>query len=140
LIQDDKYVSGESVPVDYHSNEEATAADILYTFEKRLYMYERHTYKQMVYTLPVRRGKVTLVLKFAEVNFLQCRCTSLKLDRECSISRLGLRLLDKTLTLLKKQDISMLLMRSTSRSMSVRMVSTLRGIKSKEDSALLAIS
>jgi hypothetical protein len=30
-------------------------------------MYERHTYKEMSYALPVKQGKVTLILKFAEV-------------------------------------------------------------------------
>jgi len=30
-------------------------------------MFERHTYDEMIYTLPVKNGKVTLILKFAEV-------------------------------------------------------------------------
>lgn len=30
-------------------------------------MYERHTYSEMVYSLPVKTGKHTLILKFAEV-------------------------------------------------------------------------
>ena len=30
-------------------------------------MYERHTYKDMTYNLPVRKGKITLIMKFAEV-------------------------------------------------------------------------
>ena len=33
-------------------------------------MYERHTYDEMVYLLPVRTGKHTLILKFAEVKSL----------------------------------------------------------------------
>ena len=32
-------------------------------------MYERHTYKEMTYNLPVRKGKITLILKFAEMYF-----------------------------------------------------------------------
>lgn len=30
-------------------------------------MYERHTYDEMIYNLPVKQGKITLILKFAEV-------------------------------------------------------------------------
>ena len=30
-------------------------------------MYERHTYDEMTYSLPSREGKITLMLKFAEV-------------------------------------------------------------------------
>jgi hypothetical protein len=58
-------VTGKSVDVDYHSNDEAKETDIKYTFEKRLYMYERHTYDEMTYSLPVKQGKTTLILKFA---------------------------------------------------------------------------
>ena len=64
-MQDEKYVSGNSVPVDYHSNQDATDNDILYTFEKKLYMYERHTYGDMTYNIQARKGKLTLILKFA---------------------------------------------------------------------------
>lgn len=30
-------------------------------------MYERHTYSSMTYSLPVKTGKHTLIMKFAEV-------------------------------------------------------------------------
>lgn len=32
-------------------------------------MYERHTYQEMTYELPVRRGTNTIILKFAEMYF-----------------------------------------------------------------------
>lgn len=32
-------------------------------------MYERHTYDEMTYSLPVKQGKVTIILKFAEMYF-----------------------------------------------------------------------
>ena len=60
-------MKGQSVDVDYHTNDEAKDNDIKFTFEKRLYMYERHTYDEMTYSLPSREGKITLMLKFAEV-------------------------------------------------------------------------
>ncbi len=37
-------------------------------------MYERHTYDEMSYSLPVKIGKVTLILKFAEVLLHIPRC------------------------------------------------------------------
>jgi hypothetical protein len=40
---------------------------VRYTLEKEIYMYERHTYDEMTYSLPVRKGAHTLILKFAEV-------------------------------------------------------------------------
>lgn len=60
-------MSGESVAVDYHSDDSAKEADLKYTFDKGVYMYERHSYKEMTYNLPVRTGKHVLILKFAEV-------------------------------------------------------------------------
>jgi hypothetical protein len=44
-------------------------ADVRYTFERDVYMYERHTYSQMTYKLPVRTGFNTIILKFAEMYF-----------------------------------------------------------------------
>ena len=90
-------MSGNSVPVDYHSNQDATEADILYTFEKKLFMYERHTYNEMTYSLPTKKGKVTLVMKFAEVFLSLFRCTSLNLDKEFSTSKLAVKLSGKIL-------------------------------------------
>ena len=38
-------------------------------------MFERHTYSSMTYSLPVKTGKHTIILKFAEVlNLLELRC------------------------------------------------------------------
>lgn len=54
-------------------------------------MYERHTYKEMVYALPVKQGKVTLILKFAEVLEGRGRCTLKIREKECSISRSGIK-------------------------------------------------
>jgi hypothetical protein len=55
-----------------------------YTFEKRLFMYERHTYDEMTYALPIKTGKVTIILKFAEVLHFRRRCTSATQAKECS--------------------------------------------------------
>ena len=77
-------MAGKSVDVDYHTNEEARETDIKFTFEKRLYMYERHTYEQMTYSLPVKPGKVTIILKFAEVCLPLFRCTSATQEKESS--------------------------------------------------------
>ena len=92
-------MSGKSIDVDYHSNDEAKEADIKYsfvehryTFEKRIYMYERHTYDEMVYTLPVKAGKVTLILKFAEVKPVLVRCTSGTQGSACSTLRSEVKL------------------------------------------------
>ena len=30
-------------------------------------MFERHTYNDMTYSLPVKKGKNTIIMKFAEV-------------------------------------------------------------------------
>ena len=38
-----------------------------YAMDKEIYMFERHTYQEMTYSLPVRSGTHTIILKFAEV-------------------------------------------------------------------------
>lgn len=38
-----------------------------YAMDKEIYMYERHTYSEMTYALPVKTGVHTVILKFAEV-------------------------------------------------------------------------
>ena len=38
-----------------------------YAMDKEIFMFERHTYTEMTYSLPVRNGHNTLILKFAEV-------------------------------------------------------------------------
>ena len=53
--------------VDYHSDTSVSASDLKYSHEKDLYMFERHTYTEMTYSLPVRQGQNTLIMKFAEV-------------------------------------------------------------------------
>lgn len=62
-------MTGSSVDVDYHSDSGASSSDIKYTIEKEIYMFERHTYSSMTYNLPVKNGKHTLILKFAEMYF-----------------------------------------------------------------------
>lgn len=42
----------------------------------------------MTYSIPVKTGKHTLILKFAEVFYPRLRCTFKKLEKEFSISRL----------------------------------------------------
>jgi len=103
-------------------------------------MYERHTYKQMVYTLPVKRGKVTLVLKFAEVQFKLRRCTLLKPVKEYSILRLAHKLSEVTLMWSKRPEEDMRPMKSTLKLMCERMESTLKDLRSREDSAALETS
>lgn len=39
----------------------------------------------MTYSIPVKTGKHTLIMKFAEVLLSLFRCTSKKLAKECSI-------------------------------------------------------
>jgi hypothetical protein len=68
---DSKYVEGDSHEADYTVSDSISDADIKYTFEKEVYMYERHTYSQMTYRLPVRQGFNTIILKFAEMYFDQ---------------------------------------------------------------------
>lgn len=38
-----------------------------FAMDKEIYMFERHTYQEMTYSLPVRSGTHTIILKFAEV-------------------------------------------------------------------------
>ena len=38
-----------------------------FAMDKEIFMFERHTYTEMTYSLPVRNGHNTLILKFAEV-------------------------------------------------------------------------
>jgi hypothetical protein len=66
---DNKYVEGDSHEADYTVNDATLDADIKYTFERDVYMYERHTYSQMTYKLPVKQGHNTIILKFAEMYF-----------------------------------------------------------------------
>jgi len=54
-------------------------------------MYERHTYEEMTYSLPSREGKVTLILKFAEVMINASRCTSVMPGNVFSISNWAVR-------------------------------------------------
>ena len=68
-IQDGASVSGSSVDVDYHADTAVAGSDMKYSHEKELYMFERHTYTEMTYSLPVKSGKNTLIMKFAEVCF-----------------------------------------------------------------------
>lgn len=72
--QDANLVTGKSVDVDYHSDSGASAAEIKYprhnhrfAIDKEIFMFERHTYSEMTYSLPVRSGAHTIILKFAEV-------------------------------------------------------------------------
>lgn len=68
-VPDIRSVDGDIHEADYTLNDVLSDADIKYTFEKDVYMYERHTYKQMTYRLPVKQGAHTLILKFAEMYF-----------------------------------------------------------------------
>lgn len=68
-VPDIKFVDGDIHEADYTLNDVLSDSDIKYTFEKDVYMYERHTYKQMTYRLPVKQGAHTLILKFAEMYF-----------------------------------------------------------------------
>ena len=75
-------------------------------------MYERHTYNEMAYNLPIRKGKITLIMKFAEVFLSLFRCTLHRLDREFLISKLAAKLSGKTSMLSKKLAKDMLLMKN----------------------------
>lgn len=66
---DSKYVEGDSHEADYTVSDATSDADIKYTFDRDVYMYERHTYSQMTYRLPVRQGYNTIILKLAEMYF-----------------------------------------------------------------------
>lgn len=68
-VPDSKYVEGDSHEADYTVNEAINDVDIRFTFERDIYMYERHTYSQMTYRLPVKQGYNTIILKFAEMYF-----------------------------------------------------------------------
>jgi hypothetical protein len=68
----------------------------------------------MVYSLPIRKGKHTLIIKFAEVDiYLISRCISIKKDKEFLMSRLVQKQYFKILTSLKEQAENTLLMNNT---------------------------
>lgn len=66
---DANIVEGDSREADYTTNSALEDVDIKFTFDKDIYMHERHTYSQMTYNLPVKDGFNTLILKFAEMYF-----------------------------------------------------------------------
>lgn len=96
-------------------------------------MYERHTYDEMVYTLPVKTGKVTLILKFAEVTLRLVRCTSGTQENVCSTLRSEARLFDRISISSRKLGRDTQLMRSTSKSISKRMECTSRAARFQAD-------
>ena len=55
-------------------------------------MYERHTYDEMSYLLPTKPGKLTLILKFAEVLILLARCILRMQENVYSTLKLELKL------------------------------------------------
>lgn len=109
-----------------------------FTFDKRLYMYERHTYDEMTYTLPVKSGKNTIILKFAEVPHLLLRCISHKSVNESLISALEDASSGKTSTSYKKWAKNMLPMNNTSKSISRVTVLTIREKSCREPYQRLA--
>lgn len=61
-----------------------------FAMDKEIFMFERHTYSEMTYKLPVKTGAHTLILKFAEVSFWSYhRCISKVQARGSSISKLA---------------------------------------------------
>lgn len=41
-----------------------------FALDKEVYMYERHTYQEMTYDLPIKKGINTIIIKFAEVKLV----------------------------------------------------------------------
>jgi hypothetical protein len=66
---DVNFVDGDTREADYTTNSALENLDLKYTFDKDVYMHERHTYSRMTYTLPIRDGFNTIILKFAEMYF-----------------------------------------------------------------------
>lgn len=76
-------------------------------------MYERHTYSSMTYSLPVKTGKHTIILKFAEVHsFSRFRCILRSQVKEFSILKLETQLSYKIWMLFRNLEENMQLMKN----------------------------
>ena len=68
-VADVNLAEGDSREANYNTNSALEDVDIKFTFDREIYMFEKHTYSKMTYKLPVKEGFNTLILKFAEMYF-----------------------------------------------------------------------